>query len=217
MSGLSAGAGLCPVSAQLSLRATKAVVELGALADVVQVTLNAVHHANRHGCDDDRIAVAFPGLHLHRRTARSGQEIVLFGSEQALQRYIAIEGVQSLVRRGMVAELDIAAASLEAGTPGTAYLRDRAAERRSPGAVRRALARAARRGKPMFQDIEVRETDLRLLALRYGDVVIHIREQAAQMTGAPLLVGTYGFSSSTAPAVLPILPDSTPRWADDAA
>lgn len=217
MSELSAGVGLCPVTAQLSLRAAKGAVELGALADVVHIVLSAVHHFNRHGRDDDRIAVAFPGLHLHRGAARSGQEIVLFGSEGALQRYLAIEGVRSLVRRGMVRELDIAAASREAGAPGVAYLRDRATERRNPGAVRRALARAARRDKPMFQDVETREADARLLALRYGDVVLHVRELTAQMTEAPLLVGTYGFSASAAPAVLPILPDSALRWTDDAA
>lgn len=217
MAELAAGAGLCPATFQLSVRPVKAVIELGGLRDVIHTALNAAHHANRQGGDADRIAVALPGLHLRRGVARPGHEVVLFGSEAALGRYLALDGVRTLLRRGMVAGMEIAEALRDPGTPGTAYLRDRAAARRSPGAVRRALARAERRGKPMVQGIDTRAPAPDLLALHYGDAVVHLRELAAPVTDAPLLVSTYGFSSPAAPAVLPILPDRAPRWTEDAA
>lgn len=217
MEELSVGGGLCPATFQLSVRPAPAAIDLGALGDVIHTALNAAHHANRHGVEDDRIAVALPGLHLRRGVAQPGHEIVLFGSDVALGRYLALDGVQTLVRRGMVARLDIAEAFRDLGLPGTAYVRDRATAKRSAGAVRRALARAARRGKPMALDMETRAIPLDLLALHYGDAAVHVREMAAAVTDAPLVVGTYGFSSPTAPAVLPILPDRRPVWADDAA
>jgi hypothetical protein len=214
---LSAGAGLCPATFQLSVRPVKAVIELGALGDVIRTALNAAHHANRQGGEADRIAVALPGLHLRRGVARPGQEVVLFGSEAALGCYLTLEGVRTLLRRGMVAGMEIVETFRDPGAPGTAYLRDRAAARRSPGAVRRALARAERRGKRMAQDIETRAPAPDLLVLHYGDAVAHIRELAAPVTEAPLLVSTYGFSSPVAPAVLPIVSDRGTRWTEDAA
>lgn len=217
MADPSAGAGLCPATFQLSVRPMKAVIELGAVGEVIHAALNAAHHANRQGGEADRIAVALPSLHLRRGVARPGHEVVVFGSEGALGRYLALEGMRTLVRRGMVAELEIVETFRDLGAPGTAYLRDRAAARRSPGAVRRALARAERRGKPMAQTIETRPAPPQLLALHYGDAVVHLRELAAEVAEAPLLVSTYGFSSPTAPAVLPILPDRAMRWTEDAA
>ena len=92
MGGLEAGAGVCRAVALLSVRPDRAVVELGALGDVMHTVLNAAHHANRHGPGDDRIAVALPGLHTHRGRARPGQEVVLFGSEAALDRFLALLG-----------------------------------------------------------------------------------------------------------------------------
>lgn len=217
MSDLSSGAGLCPATSQLSLRASKPAIELGAVVDVIHIALNTIHHANRHGRIDDRIAVALPGFHLQRGAACPGHEVVAFGSEEALLRLCALEGVQKLLRRGMIAEPDLAEVFRVSQLPGTAWLRDRREERRSPGAVRRALARAARRGKPMFQDVETRETDAGLLSLRYGDAKVNVRVVEGDVTDAPLMVGTYGFSSGLTPAVLPIRLDRAPVRLGDAA
>lgn len=214
---LEAGAGLCRATASLSIRPVRAVVELGAVADVMHAALNAAHHANRHGDQDDRIAVALPGLHLRRGRARPGQEVVLFGSEVALERYLALDGIETLMRRGMLEPLEAMPAWAEPGDPGTAFLRDRAAARLSPGALRRARARASRRGVALPNQVDGSLPDPAVLALFYGPAVVHIRTMAATVTDAPLLVSTYGFSSSQAPAMLPIRLDRPDASADDAA
>jgi hypothetical protein len=217
MTTVSTGAGRCQPTHQLSIRPAKAVIELGAVADVIRTALNAAHHANRHGDPDDRIAVALPGLHVRRGVARPGHEVVLFGSESALGAFVRLDGVQTLVRRGMVKGLEVREVFCAWGERGTAYVRDRQSARRSPGAIRRALERAARRGVQMPGKIETRPTDPALLALHFGSAVVHVREIEAQIGDKTVLVNTYGFSSPGAPAVLPILPDGSVRWTDDAA
>ena len=214
---LEAGAGLCRATASLSIRPVRAVVELGAVADVMHAALNAVHHANRHGDQDDRLAVALPGLHLHRSRARPGQEVVLFGSETALERYLALDGIKVLARRGMLEPSEATPALVEPGDPGTAFLRDRATARLSPGALRRARARASRRGVALPDQVEGGSPDPATLALFYGPAVVHVRTMAATVTDAPLLVSPYGFSSSQTPAMLPIRLDPPDASTDDAA
>lgn len=217
MTTLNAGAGRCRPTHQLSIRPVQAVIELGALADVIHTALNAAHHANRQYAPDDRIAVALPDMHVRRGVARPGREVVLFGSEAALANYLKLEGMERLVRRGMVKDLEIAGAFGEAGEQGTAYIRDRSVARRSAGAIRRARARAERRGIKMPDEIDTHAPPRDILALHFGSAVIHVREIEAEITGQPLLVGTYGFSSPGTPAALPILPDRSARWIDDAA
>lgn len=217
MTTLETGAGLCHPTHQLSIRPTRAVIELGALADVIHTALNAVHHANRHGAPDDRIAVALPGMHVRRGVARPGSEVVLFGSQASLDLYLTLEGMQRLLRRGMVHGLEIMDAFGQPSERGTAYIRDRQAARRSPGAVRRARARAERRGVKTSDVIETRQASPAILALHYGSAVVHVREIEAEIPEGPLSIGTYGFSSPNVPGVLPILPDRSTRSLNDAA
>lgn len=217
MTTLNIGAGLCRPTHQLSIRPLQAVLELGALADVIHTALNAAHHANRHGHPDDRIAVALPDRHVHRGVARPGREVVVFGSAAALNAYLKLDGIQRLVWRGMVKDLEVSDAFGRPGERGTAYVRDRQVASRSPGAIRRARARAERRGVRMPECIDMRLPEADVLALHYGSAVVHVREIEATIGGGPLLVGTYGFSSPSAPAVLPIRPDRSAGWIDDAA
>ncbi len=217
MTTLQSGLGSCLPTHQLSIRPVVAVIELGALADVIHAALNAAHHANRHGVPDDRIAVALPGMHVHRGIARPGSEVVLFGSKSALERYLALEGMQRLMRRGMVRDIIVMDATNQPGERGTAYIRDRQAARRSQGAVRRARARAERRGVKFPDEIETRQVSQAMLALHFGTSAVHIREIEAEITVGPLSIGTYGFSSVGAPAVLPILADRSADLFPDAA
>jgi len=186
-------------------------MDLGALADVVCAALNAVHHANRRGPPDDRIAVALPQLHVCRGRARPGSEIVLFGAQSALDRCIALEGIQRLSRRGMVRDLDIMEAFSPPNARGTAYVRDRQADRRSPGALRRARARAERRGVARPDAVAAQPPSPALLALYFGSAVVHVRAVELEMTAEPLMIGTYGFSAMGSPAVLPILSEQSAR------
>ena len=149
---LNAGAGRCRADAQVSIRAATPVIELGAVADVLHAALNAAHHANRHADADDMLAVALPGLHMRRGQARPGHEVVLFGSERRLEAYLDLEGVATLRRRGMLVRPEIREAWMDEGETGTAYLRDRSVARRSPGTLRRAKARAERRGATFRKD-----------------------------------------------------------------
>lgn len=217
MTTLNAGAGHCQPTHQVSVRPVRPVIEFGAVADVMHAALNAAHHANRHASHGDRVAVALPGLDVLRGVARPGHEIVLFGSEAALGAYLKLDGIRTLVRRSMVKDLEIGEAWMDLGQPGTAYVRDRQVAKHSPGAIRRARERAARRGVEMPDDIAMRRPDQTVLALHFGSAVVHVREIEATISSEPLLVGTYGFSSSGTPAVLPILPDRSKHRAGDAA
>lgn len=217
MTTLETGTGFCFPTHQLSIRPVSAVIELGALPDIIHTALNAVHHANRHGAPNDRIAVALPDMHVQRGVARSGSEIVLFGSQAALDRYLALEGVQRLARRAMLTDPEVLESMGQPGERGTAYIRDRQAARRSPGAVRRARGRAERRGVQFSDEIETKSASHAILALHFGSAVVHVREIEAEVPDGPLSIGTYGFSSISAPAVLPILPDRSTRSLHDAA
>lgn len=199
---LQTGAGLCTPTHMLVLRTAAPALELGAAPDVIMGVLNAVHHVNRHGGPDDRIAIALPGLRRGRGRHLPGVEVIVFGSLAALDRLRKTEGVDRLRRRGMMTLTELAEAVGDPRAPGTAFVRDRRAGRRSPGAVRRARARAERRGLPFPE--QVRHEMPAGLALHYGNVVVHVRAVAGQVSADPVWIGTYGFSPVSAPAVLPI-------------
>ena len=159
-------------------------------------------------------------MHTRRVQPIPGQEVVLFGSASALQAYLKLDGVQTLLRRQMVKPLDLADTLAGPGTPGTAYVRDRTAAKHSPGALRRSAERAARRGiqvqdKPSKQPATKGSPPP--LALYFGSAVVHVRAIEAVIGTLPLLVGTYGFSAPGAPAVLPIERDRLRHRLDDAA
>jgi hypothetical protein len=214
---LKAGKGCCQGSARLLVKPVRAVIELGALQDVLSATLNCVHHANRTGTPDDFIAVALPQMHKGREVMRLGHEIELIGSESALSRLNAMDGIATLRRRGMVEDIEIGETWIDPGATGAAYVRDRSGEKYTPGWIRRSEARAERRGKPVGKRLKkIRAHDESTLAIFYGTSVIHVREVVAEVSGEPLFVSTYGFSSPASPAILPVVPDSV-RLADDAA
>lgn len=214
---LNSGLGRCQGTARLLIKPLRAVIELGALQDVVLAALNAVHHANRTGDVADFLAVALPQMAMGRETMRLGHEIEVIGSEASLARLNALNGIQTLRRRGMIEALDITEAWPEPGATGAAYVRDRAGEKQTPGWVRRSRARALRREKPLGKGLSrPRAHDESALALFYGQSVLHIREVVAPQSDVALMVTTYGFSSPGAPAILPVLPDSA-RMVPDAA
>ena len=212
---LNAGTGQCQGTARLLIKPARAVIELGAAGDVLSKTLQAVHHANRHGSVGDLIAVAFPTMRMGRNCMMPGHEIELIGSEACLSILLRMEGITTLKHRGMLAGTEIGETFMDEGLPGAAYVRDRACEKRTQGWIRRSMARAERRGKPVGKAVKARGNDLSTLALRYGPAVLHVREVVGEISVAPLMVSTYGFSSSDAPAILPVMPESA-REANDA-
>jgi len=205
---LNQGSGRCLGTARLLVKAAQSVIELGASKDVLTKTINAVHHANRHAAIEDFIAIALPAMRMGRNCILPGHEIELVGSEASLSRLLDSEGVRCLSRRGMLSALVIGETFFEAGQVGAAYVRDRACEKHTPGWIRRSSARAERRGKPLGISVEARGNDLSALALSFGKTVIHVRELTGEMSDAPMMVSTYGFSSVNAPAILPVMPDS---------
>ena len=211
---LNSGAGRCKGSARLLIKPKQAVIELGAAADVLQKTLKAVHKANRHGSVMDYIAVAFPAMRMGRNCMLPGHEIELIGSEICLANILKIDEISTLTRRGMLLPNEITETYMGTGLTGAAYVRDRACEKRTSGWIRRSNARAMRRAKPLGRAVRVRGNDLSALTLRFGNVVLHIRELAGEIRSTPLMVSTYGFSALNTPAFLPVLPDSI-RYAHD--
>lgn len=216
MSALNAGKGRCQGSARLLIRPVRAVIELGAAGDVLTAALRAVHHANRHGSEEDFIAVAFPTMKMGRETMLPGNDLELIGSEVSLNAFLGLEGVITLKRRGMLEEAEIGEAFTEPGMVGAAYIRDRTCEKHTPGWIRRSGTRAARRGKPLGKPVKPRGHDVKTLIIDHGDAVLHVREVVGEFTDAPLMVSTYGLSGASTPAMLPVLPESA-READDAA
>lgn len=214
---LNIGKGRCLGTARLLIKPVQAVIELGALQDVLSATLNCVHHANRTGDSDDFIAVALPQMHKGRKVMRLGHEIELIGSDTSLSRLDSMDGIAKLRRRGMVEAIDIGETWVEEGATGAAYIRDRAGEKYTAGWLRRTAERAKRRGKPLGERLKrLRDDTADALALRYGDTVVHVRELVATVSAEPLIVSTYGFSSPVSPAVLPVLPESARSGLDAA-
>jgi hypothetical protein len=203
------GSGRCHASVRLLIKPVRAVIELGALQDVLSATLNCVHHANRTGDAADFIAVALPQMCKGRNAMRLGHEIELIGSVASLSRLNAMDGIVTLRRRGMIKAIEISETWADPGAPGAAYVRDRTCEKSTTGWMRRAAARAERRGKLMGKSQKpAGDRGKSTLALFYGNAVVHVREVIGNTSEDTLLVSTYGFSSPIAPAILPVRPDS---------
>ncbi|GBR44331.1 hypothetical protein [Neokomagataea thailandica] len=215
MDTLNEGKGRCLATSRLLIRPVRAVIELGAAGDVLSAAIRAVHHANRHGSVEDFIAIAFPTMKMGRETMLSGDDIELIGSDASLGRFLELEGIITLKRRGMLEETFPDQVYADEGMIGAAYVRDRAVEKHTPGWIRRTEARAARRGKPLGKAVKQRENDLKSLILTHGTTVLHIREVLGPFTDRPLHVSTYGFSASGDPAILPVFPESA-RTVDNA-
>jgi len=216
MSDLNDGKGQCQSTARLLVKPVQAVIDLGAASDVLTKTLNAVHHANRHGSAGDFIAVALPSMTKGRNCMLPGHEIELIGSDASLNNLLQLEGMIALRRRGMLQEMEVGETFAEPGMIGAAYVRDRNCEKRTPGWIRRSRIRAEKRGKPLGKPVVPQRNDLSALALYYGQTVIHVRERVGEFTQAPLMVSTYGFSGAKDPAILPVMPESA-RGVGDAA
>lgn len=208
MTSLNVGQGRCIGTARLLIRPVQAVIELGAAGDLVTAALRAVHHANRHGSVDDFIAVALPGMRMGRDAKLPGHDLELIGSEVSLNALIALDGIATLKRRGMLQDMEIGETFADAGMTGAAYTRDQSSVKHTPGWIRRSKARAERRGQDLGKRVKARRHDTQALVLRYGDAVLHIREVIGEFKDDPLMVSTYGFSGQASPAILPVFPDS---------
>lgn len=207
---INSGQGRCTGTARLLMSPVQAVIELGASKDVLTKALIAAHHVNRQGSTDDFVAIALPMMRMGRNCMLPGHDVELIGSEKCLSDLLALDGIKSLVGRGMLKPLEIEEAFVDSGEVGAAYVRDRSCEKHTAGWLRRNKARAERRGKPWQNTSkEPKKNERSVLTLRVGGSVLHIRQVTAQMTNAPLMVSTFGFSSPIAGnlAVLPVLPD----------
>ena len=217
--GLNVGKGRCHGRARLLIRPINPVIELGASGDVLEKTLKAVHHANRHGLPDDFIAVSLPCMRMGRNCMLPGHEIELFGSESSLSNLTGSKVLRSLLHRGMVGSFDIEEAFIDSGMTGAAYVRDRACEKGTKGWLRRSQKRAERRGKAWkVKDVQARQTDVTALRLQYDATIIRVRQIIGKMREDTLMVSTYGFSSPSVDqqAILPVYPDAA-RESDNAA
>lgn len=208
MSALNEGRGRCRGTARLLIKPVRAVIELGAANDVLTMALRAVHHANRQGAADDFIAIAFPSRRIGRDVMLPGHELELIGSEASLGTLLDLEGMQTLKRRKMIDDPQIGETFFDPGMIGAAYVRDRGCEKHTAGWIRRNQARAARRGKALGKPVRQRADDKTSIVLKYGRAVLHVREIISEFTTAPLMVSTYGLSGISAPAILPVVPDS---------
>ena len=211
---LNFGLGACQATASLIIKPIQAVIELGAAVDFTATVLHGVHEANRHGPIEDRIAAAFPEMAMGRKCMMLGREIELIGSESSLTIFLGLDRITTLKRRGMLVETQIEETFIEDGMLGAAYVRDRSCEKQTTGWIRRSMARADRRGKPVGKPAKPRSNDLSALVLNYGKTVLHIREQVGEVTSKARLVSTYGFSPQTNPAFLPVMPESARDIAD---
>ena len=203
---LNSGKGRCQASMRLVIKPIMAVIELGAAQDVVNTALQAAHHVNRHGSKDDYIAVALPTLRRRREGMSAGHEIEFYGSENSLTKFLGLDGPEMLVRRGMLVAPELDEVYMDVGTEGTAYIRDRSNEKNTIGWKRRAKARAERRGRPWVDRDSSPSYNASILALHYGSKVVHVKPQTGIVSAEPLMVSTYGYSSSfvDGAAVLPV-------------
>ena len=213
---LNVGQGRCQGTARLLLKPVRDVIELGAAPDVLSAAIRAVHHANRKGLQDDFIAIAFPTMRQGRVAMLPGYEIELVGSHKSLAAFLELEGIVKLARRGMLEPTEIGEVFVEVGATAAGYLRDRSSEKHTAGWIRRSKARAERRGKPLGKHVLAKRHDPKILTIKNDDVVLHIREVIGVYSGTPLMVSTYGLSSVSVPAILPVFADSACETGDAA-
>lgn len=215
MTDLNIGQGQCQGTARLLIRPVRAAIQLGAAEDVLNASLRAVHHANRRGRPDDFIAIGFPAMRMGRDIMQAGHDLELVGSATSLSGFLSLDGIERLRHRGMIEMPQVEEVHFDPGTVGAAYVRDHRAYKHTAGWIRRSKARAERRGKPLGKDIKTKGHDPKMLTISVGDGLLHVREVVATYSGSSLIVSTYGLSSASTPAVLPIYPDSA-RAAEDA-
>ena len=212
---LNTGKGRCHGTARLLIQPMQSVIALGSGYDLILNVLNAVHHANRYGSTDDFIAVTFPAMKMGRNRMMSGFDIEMIGSNTSLSGLIALDDLQSLMQRDMILSLDITEIVIKSGMTGAAYIRDRACEKSTEGRLRRDKARAERRGKVWTKrDHPAHPDDLTTLCLRYGKVVVNVRQIIGKTSDNPLVVSTYGFSNPSADsiAVLPVYSEAERKY-----
>ncbi len=206
MKTLNSGKGVCEGSYSLLIKPVQSVVELGAAQDVTDGTLKAVHQKNRNGSSSDFIAVSFPSMHMGRSVMLSGFRIELIGSKLALEELFFSEAIALLKRRNMLEQHSVSEVNYEPGEVCAAYIRDRSCEKHTEGWIRRSKARALRRGKSYGKDVKLKADATNVLFLKIGNSALHIREIVGEYQGTPLIVNTYGFSTSQTPAFLPVMP-----------
>ena len=211
---LNEGQGHCFLEARVDLDLSEMAAEMGATQDFFRTLLHAVHDVNRNDPDNGRIAVAFPGLRPEARGLYAfGERVRLFGTEKMLARLIATDRVTSAVRRGLVGRRPrIFGVSVTDGAPGTAFVRARAGDRRTPGELRRRIARNARQGRDTAKlERKLAETTLGRVARAEADA-LYLPLGPKRLTFQPMpcptaaqvAVSTYGFSNASDPAGLPV-------------
>ena len=213
---LNTGLGLCALEARVDLDLAPVAAELGAAADFFQTVLHAVHDVNRRDPENARIAVAFPGLRPRASGWYAfGDRVRLFGAEPLLARVIATDRIETAVRRGLVdRQPRVFGVSVNAGVPGTAFVRARAGARVTEGELRRKIARHTRKG----WDTRALEANLAKVTpesvARAEARALHITMGPRQLSFEPVAcavparveVSTYGFSNASAPGGLPVRP-----------
>lgn len=225
---LSTGVGACAPTHRIALRAIDDVLETGAFLDFIRPIFQALHRVNRHAASGQYLAIALPGA-LRKSDAKSlkitagkrglsdlGETIEIFGTEASLEAFLADEAIRRLARRGMVRSRDLRVKEVdfEIGDIGVAMSRNRSFDARSEGARRRQEARDARRAehiaatKGQFGPAKPGKLPQRDVFLSLGEgkhldmVVTH-----GAYTGEEILVTTYGLSSPSRPAILPVSPE----------
>lgn len=211
MADLSSGVGICVPTHRIDVRAVRAVIELGAVPDVVAGFASGLHHANRRSSDGGRIALALPDLRGGPGAPRAGHVLTAFGAPDDLDRLIGTDAFATLVRRGMVGAPEIVPVE-PSGSVGTAFVRDRSIDRLSRGGRARAARRAERRGRtgpaPTFERTAVHEAMLRRPTVRIvvGKVPLSVMAvEGAFDPDAVLEVSSYGLTSLDGPGILPVV------------
>jgi hypothetical protein len=213
MENLSSGTGICPATHSLIVAASQEVVEMNAVHDFLLAGLKAVHDLNRHASVEDYIAAALPCMKHGPLGMETGDELEILGSEAALERFMTHYRMQPLVKRGWVGEMAVNEV-FAAGDMGVAYVRDQSVIKRSPGCIRRAQARAERRGNVLvLRDrpaVSPKETHV---SFSFDPKQLFIKEVVGALTDAPIKVSTYGFSGLSTPSYLPVISKSLEKAA----
>ena len=189
---------------------------------------------NRQGPADDFLAAAFPGMHLAggRRLALpeladcgpgsekeipvSREILELVGTEAALARLLACDGMRRLAGMGAIEVGEIEAPFVEPGEQGVAFVRDRSTAKLGPAKLRRMQKRAEAFGRDFTPPRDPARADPALCAFHLGDTVLRVREIPGIVAEGPLTVSTYGLSRPGAPSILPVMPAIGAELADAA-
>lgn len=213
---LSIGCGLCTPDQRLLIRPFPEMIALGIMPDVLRAVFSAVHRVNRKAFEDQRLALTLPEMDHGYGIHKLGSRIVVFGTTSLLDRVADDKDLMRLVDRGAF-KIRRREVDCSPGDPGCFLVRSRDREPTTDQSLSRQQRRDQRRathiqatagryaGAKKAKPIDLSMHPCAFVTMREG-LKMNIRAGQKTWNGDDVIVSTYGLSTPSRIATLPLDP-----------